>query len=207
MQKKIARADERLSDERSLASGAAGRRPLPPPGSAAPRSPAATPEAACTSTTRCCRANWPDRGPAGRPKPRRPPPGRGFGSLSDHSYRLLPAGRHLANVNDVAAAIAWVHDHAAENGIDPDAIFVMGHSAGAHLAALVATNPAPLRKAGEPLGILKAAIPVDTMAYDIPGMLAANPRARPSPCHTQSAGRARRAAADRLSVGRTAAGG
>ena len=35
--------------------------------------------------------------------------------------------------------------------------------------------PAPLRKAGKPLGILKGAIPVDTMAYDIPGMLAANP--------------------------------
>ena len=100
--------------------------------------------------------------------------GRGWAFVSVN-YRLLPAGRHPANVNDVAAAIAWVHDHAAEHGIDPDAIFVMGHSAGAHLAALVATNPAPLRKAGKSLGVLKGAIPVDTMAYDIPGMLAANP--------------------------------
>lgn len=100
--------------------------------------------------------------------------GRGWAFVSVN-YRLLPAGRHPANVDDVAAAIAWVHDHAAEHGIDPDAIFVMGHSAGAHLAALVATNPAPLRKVGKPLGVLKGAIPVDTMAYDIPGMLAANP--------------------------------
>jgi arylformamidase len=100
--------------------------------------------------------------------------GRGWAFVSVN-YRLLPAGRHPANVNDVAAAIAWVHDHATEYGIDPDAIFVMGHSAGAHLAALVATNPAPLRKAGKSLGVIKGAISVDTMAYDIPGMLSANP--------------------------------
>jgi arylformamidase len=101
--------------------------------------------------------------------------GRGWAFVSVN-YRLLPEGRHPANVEDVAAAIAWVHDHAAEHGIDPDAIFVMGHSAGAHLAALVATDPTPLRKAGKPLSIIKGAIPVDTMAYDIPRMLAANPR-------------------------------
>jgi arylformamidase len=100
--------------------------------------------------------------------------GRGWAFVSVN-YRLLPAGRHPANVDDVAAAIAWVHDHAAEHGIDPDAIFVMGHSAGAHLAALVATSPAPLRRVGKPLSVIKGAIPVDTMAYDIPGMLAANP--------------------------------
>lgn len=87
---------------------------------------------------------------------------RGWAFVSVN-YRLLPAGRHPANVDDVAAAIAWVHDHAAEHGIDPDAIFVMGHSAGAHLAALVATNPAPLRKAGKPLGVLKGAIAVDVV--------------------------------------------
>jgi arylformamidase len=92
------------------------------------------------------------------------------------NYRLLPEGRHPANVDDVAAAIAWVHDHAAEHGIDPDAIFVMGHSAGAHLAALVATNPAPLRRAGKPLSVIKGAIPIDTLAYDVPRMLEENSR-------------------------------
>lgn len=101
--------------------------------------------------------------------------GRGWVFVSTN-YRLLPAGRHPANVDDVAAAIAWVHDHAAEHGIDPDKLFVMGHSAGAHLAALVSTNAAPLRRAGKPLSIIKGAIPVDTMAYDVPRMLAANPQ-------------------------------
>jgi len=100
--------------------------------------------------------------------------GRGWAFVSVN-YRLLPEGRHPANVDDVAAAIAWVHDHAAGHGIDPEAIFVMGHSAGAHLAALVATNPAPLRRAGKPLTVIKGAIAVDTLAYDIPGMLTADP--------------------------------
>ena len=43
----------------------------------------------------------------------------------------------------------------------------MGHSAGAHLAALVATSEAPLRKAGKSRKILKGVIPLDTNAYDI----------------------------------------
>ena len=101
--------------------------------------------------------------------------GRGWAFVSVN-YRLLPEGRHPANIDDVAAAIAWVHDHAALHGVDPDSIFVMGHSAGAHLAALVATNPAPLRKAGKPLSTIKGAIPVDTMAYDVPRMLEENPQ-------------------------------
>jgi acetyl esterase/lipase len=55
------------------------------------------------------------------------------------NYRLLPEGKHPANVGDVALALAKVHDQVAEKGGDPGKLFVMGHSAGAHLAALVAT--------------------------------------------------------------------
>lgn len=83
------------------------------------------------------------------------------------NYRLLPAGRHPKNVEDVAAALAWVHDHIAESGGDPGRIFIMGHSAGAHLAALVATDEHPLKKAGKPLSIIKGVIPLDTRAYDV----------------------------------------
>ena len=39
--------------------------------------------------------------------------------------------------HDVAAALAWVHAHAAEYGGDPDRIAIMGHSAGAHLAGVL----------------------------------------------------------------------
>ncbi|MBL9160163.1 MAG: alpha/beta hydrolase [Verrucomicrobiales bacterium] len=87
------------------------------------------------------------------------------------NYRLLPEGKHPANVNDVAIALAKIHDEVAGHGGDPERIFVMGHSAGAHLAALVATNPKPLEKAGKSLKILKGVISLDTNAYDLPTLV------------------------------------
>ncbi len=57
------------------------------------------------------------------------------------SYRLQPDVDWIAQVRDVASAVAWVHAHVAAYGGDPDAIFVMGHSAGAQLAAHVALAP------------------------------------------------------------------
>ncbi|MEM8885140.1 MAG: alpha/beta fold hydrolase [Planctomycetota bacterium] len=86
------------------------------------------------------------------------------------NYRLsnTPGVRHPAHVEDVAAALAWVHDHAKKYGGDPDRIFVMGHSAGAHLAALVATDHRRLAAAGKSLAILKGVICLDTAAYDVP---------------------------------------
>lgn len=92
------------------------------------------------------------------------------------NYRLLPEGQHPVNVNDVANAIAWVHDHATDYGGDPDKLFVMGHSAGAHLAALVGTNSKPLREAGKPLTILRGVIPLDTNAYDLSKLMQSRSR-------------------------------
>ena len=74
--------------------------------------------------------------------------GRGWVFVSVN-YRLLPEGAHPANVNDVARALAWVHDHATDYGGDPDRLFLMGHSAGAHLAALVATSEGASPRGGE----------------------------------------------------------
>ena len=87
------------------------------------------------------------------------------------NYRLTPAGEHPANIQDVAKAVAWVHDHIAEHGGDPAQINIMGHSAGAHLTALVATDETRLKAEGKPLSILKRAILLDTAAYDIPRYL------------------------------------
>lgn len=55
-------------------------------------------------------------------------------------YRLAPDHKHPAQVRDVARAIGWTVQHAASFGGDPRALFVMGHSAGAHLAALAALD-------------------------------------------------------------------
>jgi arylformamidase len=62
------------------------------------------------------------------------------------NYRLSPAVQHPAHVADVAAAVRWVRDHAADFGGAPDKVVLMGHSAGCHLATLVALDPRHLAK-------------------------------------------------------------
>jgi acetyl esterase/lipase len=64
------------------------------------------------------------------------------------SYRLAPGAKHPAQVQDVAAALRWVRDHAAQYGGDPHRMFAMGHSAGAQLVALVGTDPRWLQAQG-----------------------------------------------------------
>src|SRR5262245_55023488 len=61
---------------------------------------------------------------------------KGFVFVSTN-YRLLPDVEMGTIVRDVAKAVRWVHDHIAEYGGDPKRLFVMGHSAGAQLAALI----------------------------------------------------------------------
>src|SRR5882724_7332783 len=57
------------------------------------------------------------------------------------NYRLLKDTVTIKQMGeDVAKAIRWVHDHAKDYGGDPDTMMVMGHSAGAQLAALVCTD-------------------------------------------------------------------
>lgn len=49
------------------------------------------------------------------------------------NYRLTPRHRHPAQLQDIAAAVRWVYEHAPEYGGDPSRIYLMGDSAGAHL--------------------------------------------------------------------------
>lgn len=88
------------------------------------------------------------------------------------NYRFVPEVTVAEQTTDLAKAIAWVHKHAAEYGGDPNRIIVMGHSAGAHLAALVSTDDSHLKSQGLSLAILKACMPVDVSAYDVPRRLA-----------------------------------
>jgi len=57
------------------------------------------------------------------------------------SYRLSPAYSHPAHVEDAAAAVAWTFANIAKHGGDPGRIALAGHSAGAHLATLLASDP------------------------------------------------------------------
>jgi acetyl esterase/lipase len=63
-------------------------------------------------------------------------------------YRLHPQGRFPGFVEDAAQAVAWVHRHAGQVGGDPGRIFLMGHSAGAHIASLLTFDEHYLQAAG-----------------------------------------------------------
>jgi acetyl esterase/lipase len=63
-------------------------------------------------------------------------------------YRLYPEVRFPQFVEDGAKAVAWVEQHAREFGGDPNRIVLMGHSAGAHTAALLALDDDYLERAG-----------------------------------------------------------
>lgn len=82
-------------------------------------------------------------------------------------YRLTPQVDAGGCATDVAAALAWVMDHIAAQGGDPERIFLAGHSAGAHLAALVAADPAWLGAHGHAPGALAGVILLDGAGYDV----------------------------------------
>lgn len=79
-------------------------------------------------------------------------------------YRLLPEGTVEQQAADVAAAVQRLRRDAATLGIDPTRIVLMGHSAGAHLSALVGTDPQWL---GSGLNELAGVILLDGAGYDV----------------------------------------
>jgi acetyl esterase/lipase len=87
------------------------------------------------------------------------------------NYRLLPAVDMGTLTRDVAKAVRWVHDHIADYGGDPKRLFVMGHSAGAQLAALICTDDRYLKDEKLSLSIIKGCVPVDGDTYDVPAMI------------------------------------
>lgn len=73
-------------------------------------------------------------------------------------YRLYPEVKFPAFVHDGAEALAWVVSHAAAIGGDPQRIYVAGHSAGAHLAAMLAYDRSQLERVGLPAGTVRGFI-------------------------------------------------
>jgi len=82
------------------------------------------------------------------------------------SYRLMPANPHPAQIEDVAAAFAWVYRNIASHGGDAGRIYVSGHSAGGHLVSLLALNPAYLSKYEIPYSAIHGVIAMSGV-YDI----------------------------------------
>jgi acetyl esterase/lipase len=89
------------------------------------------------------------------------------------NYRLLPDRATIKQMaGDVAKAIRWTYDHAKDFGGDPDTLLVMGHSAGAQLAALVCTDESYLKDEKLSFAIIKGCVPVDGDTYDVPLQIA-----------------------------------
>ena len=95
---------------------------------------------------------------------------KGFVFVSTN-YRLLPKVDMGTIVRDVAKSIRWVHDHIADYGGDPERLLIMGHSAGAQLAALICTDDRYLKAEGLSLDIIKGCVPVDGDTYDVPAII------------------------------------
>lgn len=79
-------------------------------------------------------------------------------------YRLLPEATVEQQAADVGAALRLLREQAAELGCDPDKILLLGHSAGAHLTALVGTDP---QFAGSAFPAIRGALLSDGAAYDV----------------------------------------
>lgn len=73
-------------------------------------------------------------------------------------YRKVPSVRFPAFLEDGAQAVRWTRDHIRDFGGDPDRIALVGHSAGAYTAAMLALDPRYLRNAGVAPATVKAAI-------------------------------------------------
>lgn len=84
------------------------------------------------------------------------------------NYRLVPDNTVEEQAADVARSVKYLIDHAAQLGFDPSRIVLMGHSAGAHLVALVGSDEQYLRAAGLSFASVDGIIPIDGACYDVP---------------------------------------
>ena len=95
--------------------------------------------------------------------------GAAFGSIG---YRLFPDAPVEQQARDIAAAVHYMRQNAVRLGFDPDHILLIGHSAGAHLAALVSSDRQYL---GADMAAIRGVIPIDGACYDIPAQIKAAP--------------------------------
>lgn len=89
--------------------------------------------------------------------------------LAAISYRLSPKVKHPEHVKDCARAFAWLVANIGKHGGDPKRLFVMGHSAGGHLTALLTLDKKYLAEHKVPEDAIKGSIPISGV-YDIPAV-------------------------------------
>lgn len=95
---------------------------------------------------------------------------RGFVFISVN-YRMLPAANPLVQAQDVARALAQAQAEAATWGAEPAQFILMGHSAGAHLVALLTASATLARDAGAQPWL--GTVVLDSAALDVPRLMGA----------------------------------
>ena len=93
---------------------------------------------------------------------------KGYAVISA-DYRLVPQAQPREQARDVARAVALAQRRAREWNLDPARFVLMGHSAGAHLVALLGADPGLLAEAGarRPLGVVS----LDAGALNVPALM------------------------------------
>lgn len=76
------------------------------------------------------------------------------------NYRLSPAVSHPAHAQDCAAAVGWTYRNIARFGGDPQRIFLTGHSAGSHLASLLALDRRFLEAENVPAEVIRGVVAI-----------------------------------------------
>lgn len=91
------------------------------------------------------------------------------------NYRLAPEFPFPAQAYDVARAIRWIKENISQYGGEPERIFLLGHSAGGHLAALVTLDETYLSQYQIESADLAGIIGLDSAAYHLPSLFEAEP--------------------------------
>lgn len=93
---------------------------------------------------------------------------KGYAVISSN-YRMVPVAMPLEQARDVARGVALAQRRAGEWKLDPARVVLMGHSAGAHLVALLGADRSLLAEAGAtaPLGVVS----LDSGALDVPALM------------------------------------
>jgi len=84
------------------------------------------------------------------------------------NYQLSPDVVHPVHVEDVCAAVAWLQQNGKELQLKADQMMIVGHSAGAHLAAMVGIDHTRLNKAGGKPEWIKKVCLIDGACYNVP---------------------------------------
>ncbi|HSD16459.1 MAG TPA: alpha/beta hydrolase [Thermomonas sp.] len=93
---------------------------------------------------------------------------KGYAVISSN-YRMVPVAMPLEQARDIARGVAMAQQRAGEWKLDPARVVLMGHSAGAHLVALLGADPRLLSETGAkpPLGVVS----LDSGALDVPALM------------------------------------